>query len=416
MASGWHATGARGGPGASAATVPIMGVLDGIRVLDFGRFIAGPFCATLLGDLGAEVIRVEKRSGGEDRFLSPLADDGTGATHVNLGRNKRGITLDPRTPGGREVRARLVASADVVVANLPRRGLEAMGIDYGTLRGIRPDIILTSVDAYGDEGPYADRVGFDGVGQAMAANTWLTGPRGHPTRSYTPYVDFGTASLAAYATVAALWHRERTGEGQHVQGALLRTAMQFNSFTMTEEAVVGKGRVSTWNRGQTSGPTDIFEATDGWVVLQVVGAPVFGRLARLLGRDDWLEDDRFATDDGRGAHGAELSEVISAWVSERTVADAIADLNDAGVPSAPVLDARGALDDPHVVATGLFEPVGYPGTPTAPPIAGPPVHLSATPAVIRHRAPMLGEHTDEVLSELGFSDEEVRSLREDGAV
>jgi crotonobetainyl-CoA:carnitine CoA-transferase CaiB-like acyl-CoA transferase len=400
----------------STATVRRMGVLDGIRVLDFGRFIAGPFCATLLGDLGAEVIRIEKRAGGEDRFLSPVADDGTGATHLNLGRNKRGITLNPRTPGGGMIRDRLVASADVVVVNLPRKGLEAMGLDYPSLTAIKPDIILTSVDAYGDDGPYADRVGFDGVGQAMAANTWLTGPLGHPTRSYTPYVDFGTASLAAYATMAALWHRERTGEGQHVRGALLRTAMHFNASIMTEEAVVAKGRVSTWNRGQTSGPTDVFEATDGWLVLQVVGAPVFRRLARLLQRSDWLEDPRFATDDGRGEFGAELSEVIGAWVAQRTVGQAIAEFNDAGVPSAPVLDPRSALEDPHVVATGLFVPLAYPGTDIDPPIAVPPVALSATPAEVRHRAPGLGEHTEGVLAELGFSSDEIAGFREEGAV
>lgn len=163
-----------------------MGILDGVRVLDFGRFIAGPFCATLLGDLGADVIRIEKTTGGEDRFLSPVADDGTGATHLNLGRNKRGMAFDPRRPGGEHILTRLVATADVVVANLPRRGLAAMGVDYESLSSIKPDIILTSVDAYGDTGPYADRVGFDGVGQAMAANAWLTGPEGFPTRSYTP--------------------------------------------------------------------------------------------------------------------------------------------------------------------------------------------------------------------------------------
>jgi crotonobetainyl-CoA:carnitine CoA-transferase CaiB-like acyl-CoA transferase len=392
-----------------------MGILSDIRVLDFGRYIAGPFCATLLGDLGAEVIRVEKRSGGEDRFLSPVAPDGTGATLLNLGRNKAGMTLDPRTDGGAEVLGRLVATADVIVANLPRNGLERMGLDYPSVSAIKPDIVLTTVDAYGDEGPYADRVGFDGVGQAMSGNAHLTGPLGHPTRSYVPWVDFGTASLAAFATVAALWHRERTGEGQHVQAALLRTALQFNSFTLTEEAVVAKGRVSTHNRGQTSGPTDLFRATDGWLVLQVVGNPIFERVARLVGRDDWLDDPRFTTDDGRGEHGAELSDVIAAWVGERTREQAIAAFNAAGVPSAPVYDAAAALADPHVVAAWMLVPTPYPGLGPVPVVA-PPVSLSSTPPEPPRSAPALGADTDRVLASLGYDEDAIAGLRSSGAI
>ena len=393
-----------------------MGILNGIRVLDFGRYIAGPFCATLLGDLGAEVIRVEKRSGGEDRFLSPIAADGTGATLVNLGRNKEGMTLDPRTEGGAEVLRRLVRTADVVLANLPQAGLRRMGLDYPSVTALKPDIILTTVDAYGDHGPYADRVGFDGVGQAMSGNAFLTGPPGHPTRAYVPWVDFGTASLAAFATVAALWHRERTGEGQHVQAALLATALLFNSFTLTEEAVIGKGRVSTHNRGQTSGPTDLFRATDGWLVLQVVGNPIFERVARLMDREDWLEDPRFATDDGRGEYGEELSEVIGAWVAGRTRAEAIESFNDAGVPSAPVYDAAAALADPHVVEAGMLVEAPYPGAPVPTPIVAPPVSLSATPPVDPSPAPTLGQHTDQVLASLGYAPDEIAALRAEGAI
>ncbi len=393
-----------------------MGILDGIRVLDFGRYIAGPFCATLLGDLGAEVIRVEKRSGGEDRFLSPIAADGTGATLVNLGRNKEGMTLDPRTEGGAEVLRRLVRTADVVLANLPQAGLRRMGLDYPSVSALKPDIVLTTVDAYGDHGPYADRVGFDGVGQAMSGNAFLTGPPGHPTRAYVPWVDFGTASLAAFATVAALWHRDRTGEGQHVQAALLRTALQFNSFTLTEEAVIGKGRVSTHNRGQTSGPTDLFRATDGWLVLQVVGNPIFARVARLMGREDWLEDPRFATDDGRGEHGEELSEVIAAWVAGRTRGEAIEAFNDAGIPSAPVYDAAAALADPHIVETGMLVVAPYPGSPVPTPIVGSPISMSATPPVDPSPAPTLGQHTDQVLASLGYAADEIAALRAEGAI
>ncbi len=392
-----------------------MGVLDGIRVLDFGRYIAGPFCATLLGDLGAEVIRVEKRTGSEDRWLSPVAADGTGSTLLNVGRGKRGLTLDPRSAGGDEVRRRLVASADVVVANLPRRGLEMMGLDYGAVSAIRPDIVLTSIDAYGDEGPYADRVGFDGVGQAMSGSAHLSGPAGHPTRAYVPWVDFGTASLASMATVAALWHRERTGEGQHVQAALLRTALQFNSYTLTEEAVLGKGRESTHNRGQTSGPADIFRATDGWLVLQAVGDPIFRRVARLLDKEEWLDDPRFRTDDDRGENGAELSAAIAAWVAVRTREEAISSLNEAGVPSAPVYDAASALADPQVRAMGAFTEIDYAELDGVP-VAAPPFSMSATPPEPVGAAPTLGGDTDAVLAELGFSEDEIERLREGGAV
>jgi len=393
-----------------------MGVLDGIRVIDLGRYIAGPYCATLLADLGAEVVRVEKVGGGEDRFIAPVAPDGTGATFLNVGRGKLGITLDPRSEEGAEVLRRLIASADAVVVNLPRKGLERLGLDYPSVRAVKEDIVLTTIDAYGDHGPYADRVGFDAVGQAMSGSAHLTGPPGHPTRSYVPWVDFGTASLAAFATVAALWHRAATGEGQHVRAALLRTALQFNSPILTEESLTSRGRVSTHNRGQTFGPTDLFRASDGWLVVQVLGAPLFERVAQLVGRPDWLDDPRFATDAGRGDHGEELSDVVGKWVAERTREEAIAALNRAGVPSAPVYDAAGALADPHVVATGAFVEVPYPGTPTPPKVAGPPVSMSATPPLPARPAPELGADTRAVLGSLGYGDDDIDHLESLGVV
>ena len=389
-----------------------MGALDGIRVLDFGRYIAGPYCATLLGDLGAEVIRIEKIDGGEDRWLSPVTSDGSGATFLNIGRNKLGLTLNPTKPDGREIVARLVATADVVVANLPRAGLQAIGLDYETLTAIKPDIILTTMDAYGDEGPYADRLGFDGVGQVMSGAAMLTGPLGQPTRSYVPYVDFGTASLAAFGTVSALYHRDRTGQGQHVQGALLRTALTFNAHTLTEEALTHKGRTSTHNRVQTAGPSDILQTKDGWFIIQIVGNPLFARLAKLLERDDWLEDERFMTDDGRGEYGEALSKALREWAGGLTLGEAIRALNEAGVPSAPVLDAAGALANEHIRAAGLFEATSYPGVEAEVPIVTNPLHLSATPSEIRHRAPSVGEHTDQILGDLGYTAGEIADLRE----
>ena len=173
-------------------------VLEGIRVLDFGRYIAGPFCATLLGDMGAEVIRVEKVDGSEDRFLSPVTEQGDGALFMQMGRNKLSLTLNPMKPEGREIVKKLVATADVVVANLPPDTLKTMGLDYDSLKAIKPDIILTMISAFGTGGPYQNRVGFDGLGQAMSGNMYLSGTPDQPVKAYAPYVDYGTASLSAF--------------------------------------------------------------------------------------------------------------------------------------------------------------------------------------------------------------------------
>ena len=200
-------------------------VLAGIRVLDFGRYIAGPYCAALLGDLGADVIRVERLSGGEDRWLTPVGLDGTGALYLPCNRNKRGMTLDPASAEGRQIVAQLVARADVVVANLPPDVLRALGLDLESLRQIKPDIILTTVTAFGAGGPWSHKHGFDGVGQAMCGSTYLSGTPEQPVRAAATWVDFGSATMAAFGTLAALMSRAQTGEGQKVEGALLRTAV-----------------------------------------------------------------------------------------------------------------------------------------------------------------------------------------------
>ena len=211
-----------------------MSVLSGVRVLDFGRFIAGPFCAALLGDLGAEVIRVEKVDGSEDRYTAPVGGDSIGSGYLQLNRNKLGLTLNPRKPEGQIILQKLVKTADVVVANLPPDTLKTMGMDYETLRGIKEDIILTTTTAFGSSGPHGTRVGFDGVAQAMSGNMHLTGYADEPMKNYNPYVDFQTATLNALSTVAALMHRDRTGEGQHVEGALLASALTVGNSTLSQ--------------------------------------------------------------------------------------------------------------------------------------------------------------------------------------
>jgi crotonobetainyl-CoA:carnitine CoA-transferase CaiB-like acyl-CoA transferase len=389
----------------------MTGILSGIRVLDFGRYIAGPYCATLLAEHGADVIRIEKRDGSEDRFVAPVGADGVGALFLQINRNKRSLTLDPMTEAGREVVRRLVRTADVVVANLPPPTLAAMGLDYESLARIKPDIILTTSSAYGNAGPYAERVGFDGVGQVMSGAVYMTGETDQPYRAGVAWVDFGTALHCAFGTMAALMARRETGKGQKVEGALLATAVTFTNALLIEQAVIKVDRVPTGNRGQTAAPVDLFRTKDGWILCQVVGQPLYRRWARLMGEPHWLEDPRFKDDIGRGDHGAAISERMQRWCGARGTEEALEILGREKIPAAKVLKPQEVLDDPQVTAMGFFQPVDYPGLPRPAPVAKAPVWLSATPGGIRHRAPRLGEHTEAIMAELGYAAAEIAALR-----
>src|SRR5438034_3561608 len=252
-------------------------VLDGVRVLDFGRYIAGPYCAALLADLGADVIRLEGIGGGDERWVAPINEDGIGALYVTMNRNKRGMTLDPSSPDGREIVKKLVATADVVVANLPPEVLRSLSLDLESLRRVKPDIILTTVTAFGAGGPWSHKHGFDGIGQVMSGAAYMTGTLEQPYRASVAWVDCGTASVSAFGTLAALMERQKTGRGQKVEGALLRTAVAFNNPTLVEQQVIRPDRIATVNRGQTSAPSDLFRTRDGWIIAYAIGGPMFKR-------------------------------------------------------------------------------------------------------------------------------------------
>ena len=393
-----------------------MPPLSGIRVIDFGRFIAGPYCAMLLADMGADVIRIDRRQGSEDRYIAPVTQGGEGPGFLSINRNKRSLTLDTAKPESAEVIRRLVKGADVVIANLPIGVLKKMGLDYESLKSIKPDIIMARISTFGPDGPYANRVGFDMVAQAMTGVMSLTGFPGAPVRALIPFEDYGTALHTAFGVMVALFHKAKTGEGQIVDGSLLSTGVTFAQGLLAEREVLGIERHQTGNASFYAAPVDAYRSRDGWIVVSVVGDDMFERWARLVGREEFIGDPRFHDDLLRARNRAPIEEAMNHWLASRTSAQAIADLEAARIPAGPVLSPREVLDDPQVKARNLLQHVDYPGAPRPVPLASPPVQLSATPGEIRRRTPTLGEHTDEVLRELGYKDEEIGALKKAEAV
>ncbi len=394
-----------------------QGVLAGIRVLDFGRFIAGPFCGALLADHGADVIRVDKVGGSEDRFLLPLAESGEGGLYMQVNRGKRSLSLDPTAPEGREIVRQLIARADVVIANMPSATLRSMGLDYTSVSAINPRAILVATNAFGQTGAYAHRLGFDGLGQALSGAVFMSGDPGAPRRASVNWVDFGTAMSAAFGALLALMARERTGRGQQVSGSLMATALTFTNSVLIEQAVNQPDRVPQGNLGYGSAPADLFQCADGqWLIVQAVGQPLWRRFCTMLGAPEWLDDARFADDLARGKHAHVVSERLGAWCAARSRAEAIQACEAARVPAGPVHSPQQALDDAHIRASGILREIAFPGTPRPAPVADTPVRLSETPGAILRRAPLLGEHTEAILAEIGYSLAEVARLREAGVV
>jgi crotonobetainyl-CoA:carnitine CoA-transferase CaiB-like acyl-CoA transferase len=391
-------------------------VLDGIRVLDFGRFIAGPYCAALLADFGAHVIRIDRVGGSEDRFVMPVTPTGEGAFFLQVNRNKRSITLDIDRPEGREVMRRLLRDTDVVVANMPPRTLENLGLDYDSLRGIKPDIILTASSAFGSHEAASSRVGFDGVGQAMSGAVYLSGLPDQPMKLMVPVVDFATGLACALGTVLALLERRTSGCGQQVEASLLHTALNLASGALIEEALLKLDRQASGNRSPIAGPSDIYRVRDGWIIVQVIGAGLFRRWATLVDRPELLGDPRFLDDQLRGEHGEELSGYMADWCSGRNRAQALAELEQARIPAGPVHSPRQALEDDMIKASGAFCWMRYPGLDEPLPIVASPIGLSRTPPRMVARAPTLGEHTEEVLRELGYAEVEVANLQRIGVI
>jgi crotonobetainyl-CoA:carnitine CoA-transferase CaiB-like acyl-CoA transferase len=393
----------------------MTGVLSGYRVLDFARYVAGPFCGALLADLGADVIRVEPPEGASDRFLMPLRTGLEGAQYHQVNRGKRSFTLDLKAPAADEVFRRLVASADVVIANLPPVALAKMGLDYEALCRINPKIILTTITAYGTSGPYANNIGFDGTGQAMSGAMALTGTPQQPYRSAVAYVDYSTALSAALATVAALWRRVASGSGEHVECSLLGTALTMTNPMLIEEATESRHRIAIGNRSPISAPSDLFRTRDGWIMIQLIGTEMFRRWTQLVGAPELASDPRFADDQSRGDHGEELSAITSSWTANKSTDECLALLRSARLTGSAMLRPAEVLSAP-AVATGGFVSHVQDAAGNQIPLVSPPFTFSILGAETMRPAPLLGEHTHGTLLEIGFNLAEIEELRRAGVI
>ncbi|WP_114951636.1 CaiB/BaiF CoA transferase family protein [Sphingosinicella terrae] len=393
------------------------GILEDVRVLDVTRYVAGPVATALLSDLGADVIRIEPPGGGEDRTPLPFAEGfhgGVGFTQA--GRNKRGLTLDLASEKGRAVFDRLLATADIVVANLPPKSVRSLGLDYERLAALKPDIIFVHMTTFGSEGPYADRLGFDAIAQVMSGLTHISGEPGRPMKNNSAWVDMSTGFIAAFGAMAALRHRDRTGEGQKVEANLLQTALTVGNYFLIDQAFNKTDRGGTGNRAQSGGPADLIRTRDGWVYMVALGNPMFRRFARMVGREEeLLADPRFADDESRAEHGEALSAVASQWAKDYTNAEVLEILARNNIPAGPLLTPQQALDDPHVRQC-FVEPLAVEGLSQPVPFIKPPASFSRTPGAIRKGPPRPGEDNEAVLAEAGFSAAEIEELRAGGVI
>ncbi|MEV5961240.1 CoA transferase [Kribbella sp. NPDC051952] len=378
------------------------GALDGLRVLDLTQVMAGPFCTMLLADLGADVIKIENPSSGDQtrRSWGYAVHGEDSRAFLALNRNKRSVCLDLKEPGHLASFLRLVESADIVVENFRPGVTKRLGVDYDTLAARNPRLIYASVSGFGQTGPYADRPGYDLIAQAMSGVMSITGTRGGtPVKCGLPVGDLGAGMFCALGIVSAVHARTRTGEGQYIETSLFEAALAMSVWESTEYWATGQVPQPLGSANRMSAPYQALRTKDGYLTLGANNERLWQRLCSALDVTELLTDPRFRTNPDRMTNRDELAAVLEERLSTAGTDDWVALLLDAGVPAGPIRDYQQVLDeDPHVRARGMVQEVDHPVEGRVR-VLGSPVRMSRTPARIRRHPPLLGEHTDEVLGE-----------------
>jgi crotonobetainyl-CoA:carnitine CoA-transferase CaiB-like acyl-CoA transferase len=401
----------------AAPAAPRRGPLEGMRVLELAQIMSGPTAGIMLADLGADVIKVEKLPGGDDsRGYTDPRVNGVSAPFLMMNRNKRGLALNLKLPQGREVLLRLVRGADVLLENFRTGTMDKLGLGSDVLRQANPGLIYAAVSGYGHTGPYADKGGFDLIAQGFGGLMSITGePGGPPAKVGPPVSDINGGILAALGIVAAWAHKLRTGEGQVVDTSLMEAALQQTYWHAAVYFATGESPRPTGSAHILTAPYQAFHAADGWINIGGANQANWERIAEVLGHPEWKADPRFATNTERKRNLPLLVERMNAVLSTKTRAEWLAAFDAAGVPAGPVHSIGEALTHPQTLARAMVVETTHPQAGAVKSI-GCPIRFSATPAAVTRPAPLLGEHTREVLREAGFSEPEIDALIADGVV
>ena len=396
----------------------MTGPLTGLKVVDLTHVMAGPTCTLMLADMGADVIKIEKTPDGDDTRKSvPPKVGEESASFLMMNRNKRGIVLDLKTPGGTKVLRRLIARADVLVENFAPGAMERLGFGYDDLRKDHPGLIYCSLSGFGRTGPYRHRRGFDLVAQAMSGIMSFTGerPDGPPVKCGPPLSDITAGILAAMGILAAYTHRLKTGEGQWVETSLFEAALVQTYWQSAIALATGVAPRAMGSAHPLNAPYQAFEASDGWIVVGGANQRNWMRTLEALGATELAADPRFVSGGDRMGHLKELETELAKRFRTRPAAHWLAALDDKGVPCGPVQDMLQALDDPQTKAREMVVDVDHS---TLGPVRtiGLPVKFSGTPGKVARGAPLYGEHTRAVLTEYGFDDDEIAALERERAI
>jgi crotonobetainyl-CoA:carnitine CoA-transferase CaiB-like acyl-CoA transferase len=395
----------------------VKGALEGIKVVELAQIMAGPTCGMLLADMGADVIKVEKLPGGDDtRSYSEPQIAGESAAFMMMNRNKRGIAVNLKTPGGLEAVKRLLADADVVTENYRKGTLEKLGLGYDVLQALNPRLIYCAISGYGRTGPYADKGGFDLIAQGFAGIMSITGePGGPPAKSGTSIADINAGILAALGILAAVIARGKTGRGQIVETSLMEAAVQQTFWQAAMFFATGVNPGPTGSAHLLTAPYQAFPTKDGWINIGGANQSNWERIVKVIGRPELNDDPRFRTNGDRMKNLAALTPLIAERLRARPSAEWIRDFEAAGVPVGPVNKIGDMLADPQVAARDMVVEVEHPRAGRMKTL-GTPIKFSGTPGSVRHPAPLLGEHTREILGGLGYSAAQVDALEREGAI